>query len=104
MSINYFIFNSKPNRDVLDGILSLNKYIFGTSNDLNNKAENKPQLLVVTAMEDNKVIGYKIGYELENKKFYSLLGGVDIDLFVSNLINRRINTIRQIGEFYGKTC
>jgi GNAT superfamily N-acetyltransferase len=28
-------------------------------------------------MDDKKVIGYKIGYEIDRNKFYSWLGGVD---------------------------
>ena len=38
---------------------------------------SKPQLLVITAMDGKKVIGYKIGYAIDNNKFYSWLGGVD---------------------------
>ncbi|MFY3791473.1 GNAT family N-acetyltransferase [Ureibacillus sp. MALMAid1270] len=77
MNFDYFIFNSIPNDDVLDGIMELHKVIFGTTDDLINKMENKPKLLVITAMNGMKVIGYKIGYELDNNKFYSWLGGVD---------------------------
>ncbi|MFE4525695.1 GNAT family N-acetyltransferase [Cytobacillus firmus] len=77
MNFNYFIFNSIPNDDVLDGIMELHKVIFGTTDDLINKMANKPKLLVITAMNGMKVIGYKIGYELDNNKFYSWLGGVD---------------------------
>lgn len=77
MNFDYFIFNSIPDEDVLDGIIELHKVIFGTSDDLINKMANKPKLLVITAMNDTKVIGYKIGYELDNNKFYSWLGGVD---------------------------
>ncbi|MGG4507532.1 GNAT family N-acetyltransferase [Heyndrickxia sporothermodurans] len=77
MNFDYFIFNSIPNDDVLDGIMELHKVIFGTTDDLINKMANKPKLLVITAMNGMKVIGYKIGYELDNNKFYSWLGGVD---------------------------
>ncbi|WP_093131048.1 hypothetical protein [Salinibacillus kushneri] len=37
---------------------------------------SKPKLLVITAMDGKKVIGYKIEYELDDKKFYSWLDGV----------------------------
>ena len=77
LSIKYTIFNSMHDADVLDGILELHKDIFGTSDDLMNKMRSKPQLLVITAMDENKVIGYKIGYALDSKKFYSWLGGVE---------------------------
>lgn len=65
-----------PDAKVLNGILDLHKDIFGTSDNLMNKMKSKPKLLVITAMDENKVIGYKIGYSLDSKKFYSWLGGV----------------------------
>ncbi|MGM0847077.1 MAG: GNAT family N-acetyltransferase [Bacillota bacterium] len=77
MSIDYLIFNSMPDSDVLAAIIELHKVIFGTSDDLINKMESKNKILVVTAMTGSKVIGYKIGYKLNNDKFYSWLGGVD---------------------------
>jgi predicted GNAT superfamily acetyltransferase len=77
LSFNYCIFNSVPDGDVLDGILELHKGIFGTSDDLINKMKSKHQLLVITAMYGKKVIGYKMGYEIDDVKFYSWLGGVD---------------------------
>lgn len=77
MSFDYFIFDSMPEGDVLDGIIELHKAIFGTSDDLINKMKSKQQLLVMTAMDGKKVIGYKMGYEIDNIKFYSWLGGVD---------------------------
>ena len=39
---------------------------------------SKPRLVVVTAMEENQVIGYKMGYELDTYTFYSWLCGLRI--------------------------
>ncbi|MCM3163206.1 GNAT family N-acetyltransferase [Metabacillus litoralis] len=77
MKFDYSIFSSIPDDDVLEGIIELHIAIFGTTDNLINKMKNKPKLLVITAMTGTKVIGYKIGYELDNKRFYSWLGGVD---------------------------
>lgn len=77
MSFNYRIFNSMPTNDVLKGMEELHKEIFGTPNDLINKMRSKTKLLVIVAMDGKRVIGYKIGYELDNRTFYSWLGGVD---------------------------
>lgn len=76
MSFDYYIYTSIPN-DVLDGIVELHKRIFGSSDDLIHKMTRKPPLVVMVAMDGQKVIGYKIGYELDPTKFYSWLGGVD---------------------------
>jgi predicted GNAT superfamily acetyltransferase len=77
LSFDYTIFKSIPDGDILEGILELHKDIFGTSDDLINKMTSKPQLLVITALYRKKVIGYKIGYAIDNNKFYSWLGGVE---------------------------
>jgi predicted GNAT superfamily acetyltransferase len=66
-----------PDGNVLNGIIELHKAIFGTSDDLINKMKSKHQLLVITAMDGKKVIGYKLGYEIDDVKFFSWLGGVD---------------------------
>lgn len=68
MDVNYQLFGSMPDREMLDGIIQLHQVIFGTSDDLINKMSRKPRLLVITAMIDKKVIGYKVGYEIENNK------------------------------------
>ncbi|QUG43735.1 GNAT family N-acetyltransferase [Psychrobacillus sp. INOP01] len=75
--MNYLIFNSLPDALLLDSVVELHTNIFGTSDDLINKMGKKHRLLVITAMSGTKVIGYKIGYALDDTKFYSWLGGVD---------------------------
>nr|WP_093060781.1 GNAT family N-acetyltransferase [Psychrobacillus sp. OK028] len=75
--MDYLIFNSLPDAAILDCIVELHKDIFGTSDDLINNIATKPRLLCITATSGAKVIGYKIGYALDNDKFYSWLGGVD---------------------------
>ncbi|MFD2630231.1 GNAT family N-acetyltransferase [Oceanobacillus kapialis] len=77
MAIEYHIFKSFPKGEILEGIIALHKTIFGPSDNLLDKMARKPPLLIVTAMDDERVVGYKIGYELNESKFYSWLGGVD---------------------------
>lgn len=66
-----------PTSDILEGISELHKVIFGSSDNLIKKMESKPRLLIITAMDCKKVIGYKIGYEVDKSTFYSWLGGMD---------------------------
>lgn len=101
MSFDYSIFNSLPDNNVLGGIIDLHKIIFGTSDDLINKMKSKPKLLVITAMDGTKVIGYKIGYELDNNKFYSWLGGVDTNYrkhgIASELMEKQHQYLKENG-------
>jgi len=75
--MNFSFYNHIPEKEVLDGILQIHEDIFQDSLDLVKKMENKLRLLIQVACKDAKVVGYKIGYELSNVKFYSWLGGVD---------------------------
>ena len=76
MEFELYIFNKIPG-DILDGMVTLHKCIFGPDDNLINKMASKPPLLTIIAMEGSKVIGYKIGYPLNRKLFYSWLGGVN---------------------------
>lgn len=73
MTFDFLFFNSIPTRDILKGIKELHKVIFGTYDDLVNKTSSKPKLLVIVAMDGKKVIGYKIGYEIDKSTFYSFV-------------------------------
>jgi len=78
MNFDYVRFNSIPEDDILEGICKLHKEIFGQSDYLIAQMKSKSQLLVNISLDGRKVIGYKIGYPLEEEKFYSWLGGVDL--------------------------
>ncbi|WP_085523446.1 GNAT family N-acetyltransferase [Tuberibacillus sp. Marseille-P3662] len=69
--------NQLPNHELLNGILCLHESIFKDSDTLITRMESKPKLLITMGLEQGKVVGYKIGYELDSDKFYSWLGGVD---------------------------
>ncbi|MFD1358865.1 GNAT family N-acetyltransferase [Fictibacillus halophilus] len=77
MNIQYIRVQSIPEQPMLDNLIDLHERIFGKSGNLVNKMKSKPGLLVNIALQDGNVIGYKMGYELDKRKFYSWLGGVD---------------------------
>ncbi|MED4017150.1 GNAT family N-acetyltransferase [Sutcliffiella cohnii] len=75
--MQYTYFNGIPNEELMKGIQELHQKVFGTSEDLLTKMKTKPTLLIHIAIEDEKIVGYKIGYTLSGDLFYSWLGGVD---------------------------
>jgi len=79
MAINYTAFNEIPNTEILDGIIKLHTRIFCESDDLAGRLREKPELRIDVALDEDKVIGYKIGYALNREQFYSWLGGVDAE-------------------------
>lgn len=90
-----------PDTNLLNDIQELHKDIFGTSDDLLMKIASKPDLLVIIALDGKKVVGYKIGYEINSDKFYSWLGGVNAnyrnDGIASMLMEKQDHHLKEIG-------
>ena len=101
MELIYVNINSTPDNMILEGIINLHNSIFGDSDILMDQMESKPQLLIDIALDDTKVIAYKIGYALDSDKFYSWLGGVDANYrnygVASKLMERQHHYLRRNG-------
>jgi len=65
-----------PENEIVDGILQLHESIFKDSNTLLGKIKSKPKVLINVALDQSTVVGYKIGYELDPRKYYSWYGAV----------------------------
>ncbi|MTH54870.1 GNAT family N-acetyltransferase [Bacillus mangrovi] len=85
----------------LDAILKLHKEVFGSSDNLVQKMRSKPNLLIMAAMDGEKVVGYKLGYELDQHTFYSWLGGIDADYrkrgIASRLMEKQHHYLKEKG-------
>ncbi|GGB58341.1 N-acetyltransferase [Lentibacillus populi] len=79
MIINYTEYNEMLDMEVLERIIMLHTSVFGKSDDLAGRMKEKPKLRIDIALDDQKVVGYKIGYALNREQFYSWLGGVDAE-------------------------
>ncbi|WP_309137623.1 GNAT family N-acetyltransferase [Rossellomorea sp. SC111] len=107
MRIHYHQFRSLPEDPIVNGMVSLHQSIFETSDDLITKMANKPGILIDIAMDDSKIIGYKIGYELDPDTFYSWLGGVDPEYrkqgIAAELMKRQHQTLKDRGYKVAQT-
>jgi GNAT superfamily N-acetyltransferase len=92
VDVKFHVCKSMPTQEVLEGILKLHSDIFRDSSQLENKMAGKPRLLVIAAIYETNVIGYKIGYELEDSKFYSWLGGVAAEYRGKGIASRLMET------------
>ncbi|MBN8191954.1 GNAT family N-acetyltransferase [Bacillus sp. NTK074B] len=85
----------------MNGMGTLHGSIFETSNDLITEMANKPEILIDIAMDDSRVIGYKIGYQLDTHTFYSWLGGVDPNYrkqgIAAELMKQQHQTLKELG-------
>lgn len=66
-----------PESTILKGVEGLYRNIFRSEADLNGEMQTKTRLLTFVARENERVVGFKLGYERKKKHFYSWLGGVD---------------------------
>jgi len=77
--MNYTYFNGIPNKEILKGIQDLHKHVFEGAELEVSELKVKPQLLCCVAIDNARLAGFKLGYEMGEGKFYSWLGGVHSD-------------------------
>lgn len=100
--ITYFLYDSILTGNLMKGIADLYSNIFGGSaEELLSKVKDKPKLLVNIALDGPSVVGFKMGYELDENKFYSWLGGVDPEYrnhgIASKLMKQQYEYLRKKG-------
>ncbi|EGA89198.1 hypothetical protein GPDM_12020 [Planococcus donghaensis MPA1U2] len=77
MTIHYRKLDVHSNKQLVEKVIQLHNRIFNDSSNWSTQLGSKPSLVMFVAFHDSKVVGYKIGYALNEKTFYSWLGGVD---------------------------
>ncbi|WP_231689631.1 GNAT family N-acetyltransferase [Bacillus sp. FJAT-27245] len=106
-NITYITTDNIPNPTIMEAIQRLHNSIFGGNDDLLAKMHNKPKLLFNFALDGQKLVGYKIGYELSQTHFYSWLGGVAPEYrnhgIAASLMNQQHNYLKQHGYTYVQT-
>lgn len=68
-----------PDKEKLGKILEFYGLIFSDANaeKFEKRISEAKNPLILLALDNEKIVGFKIGYEIEPKVFYSWLGGVD---------------------------
>lgn len=77
LTIHYRKLDVHSNKQLVEKVIQLHNRIFNDSSNWSTQLGSKPSLVMFVAFHDSKVVGYKIGYALNEKTFYSWLGGVD---------------------------
>jgi len=65
-----------PDEKIMNGILQLHNQIFANADELLEKVALRPNVLFIVAFDNDKIVGYKIGYSLSKDRYYSWYGGV----------------------------
>ncbi|AYC30509.1 GNAT family N-acetyltransferase [Paenisporosarcina cavernae] len=76
MEVKYAVYRSITPEDVLSTIYAIYDEIFEDIDLFSEKLKEKKELLLVSAHVGSEVIGFKLGYQLNEEIFYSWLGGV----------------------------
>ncbi|MGI2328482.1 GNAT family N-acetyltransferase [Planococcus sp. YIM B11945] len=101
MDIQFIKLRKIAGTEYVLSFLQLHESIFGADKDLLNKIESKPETLIFLALHDSRVVGYKMGYRLDEQMFYSWLGGVDpayrAQAIASRLMELQHNDLKRAG-------
>lgn len=101
MELKFLTFTTPLPTKLMDDIDELSKTIFGPTIDWTRKLKNKQHVLFNVALDDKKVVGFKIGYELKQETFYSWLGGVDPNYraygIASKLMKEQHRHVKDLG-------
>lgn len=107
MELEFICYRSFPDPKTMQSFLDLHQTIFGDAEGLVEKMKAKPNLLIHVAKADDKVIGYKMGYDLTPTKFYSWLGGVNPDFrqlgVATQLMNEQHRLLKEAGKTHVQT-
>lgn len=77
----YKVYDERPKERVLDQVVDLAKSIFGprTEERFMDEIAHQRGFTLVVALVDDKVIGFKAGYQERRTRYYSWLGAVHPD-------------------------
>ncbi|ANU20565.1 hypothetical protein BBI15_10225 [Planococcus plakortidis] len=101
MDIDYQKFIAAPPERIAEEITVLHREIFGGPGHWLEQLNRQETAWTYVALVDNCVVGYKIGYALDDQIFYSWLGGVRPDCrklgIASELMRRQHADLRATG-------
>ncbi|WP_211655341.1 GNAT family N-acetyltransferase [Planococcus alpniumensis] len=101
MNISYHKFIAEPPKHITEEIITLHREIFDGPGYWLEKLNSQEHVLIYVALVDNQVAGYKIGYGLDDRIFYSWLGGVHPDFrklgIASELMSRQHADLKNLG-------
>ncbi len=99
--MEYTHYQKTPETDVLNGIMELHKHVFEGAELKLEELTEKKNLLIFVAIDSNRVVGFKMGYEFNDHTFYSWLGGVHSDYrgkgIASELMHRQHEKVKSLG-------
>lgn len=77
--MEYVHYHEIPENDILIGIQELHQHVFEGAKLTIEELSEKKNILIFVAKDEERVVGFKIGYAFSEYTFYSWLGGVHSD-------------------------
>lgn len=103
MKIDYQEIEGKPNPQILIKIAEFFQSIFAATDleKFHSRINSAEKLLILLAFAEDKIVGFKIGYQIDSQKFYSWLGGVKSEFrkhgIAQELMNHQHDWCRKKG-------
>ena len=81
MTLTFDLTTSPITREFAEKLLDLSVAVFGDDDRLDGswRLANMPDLSSFTARDEDHLVGFKLGYAVTSKRYYSWLGGVHPD-------------------------
>ncbi|MBE1555547.1 GNAT family N-acetyltransferase [Sporosarcina limicola] len=90
-----------PKQEILEGIHELHRHVFEGSELSVDKLKSEQGMLFCVAIDADRVVGFKIGYEVDDGNFYSWLGGVHSNYrgqgIASTLLRMQHKLVKELG-------
>lgn len=86
----FCLYESPIGADLNEEILELSETVFGSGDRLDStwRINNMPKLTVFGVRHGNKLVGFKMGYAVTSRRYYSWLGGVHPEFRGSGLARK----------------
>jgi ribosomal protein S18 acetylase RimI-like enzyme len=99
--LQFIYYSEIPDANILSGIMEIHKHVFEGSELVLEELADKKKLLIFVALDEERVVGFKIGHEFADDTFYSWLGGVHSDFrgkgIASELMRRQHALVKSFG-------
>jgi ribosomal protein S18 acetylase RimI-like enzyme len=99
--LEFHHFQEIPHKKILEGIQEIHKHVFEGSELTVAELMDKKEMVIFVAIDNEQVVAFKIGYGVEDKTFYSWLGGVHSDYrkqgIASILMGMQHKLVKELG-------
>lgn len=96
-----FVTTTTLTESELDDLYRIHQKVFGDIERFTDKLTHKSHLVFTLSIENENIVGYKIGYPLDDKRFYSWMGAVAPDARNRGIATKLMSTQHNWAQSQG---